>query len=92
MDKTIIQVKKDILNMVGKSVNYKRLFDIYNHYTFDKDKFELLDRSVAYVHQETFTTKDGETHYLSFTNDSTKPNIYVIVDYLYVIRGYYVSN
>lgn len=92
MNKTIIEVKKDILDMVGKSVNYKRLFDIFNHYTFDKDEFELLDRSVAYVHQETFNTKDGEVHYLSFSNDINTSKILVIVDYLYIIRGYYVSN
>lgn len=91
MNKTITQIINDIKKVYGKDVNYKRLFDIYNHYTFDRDKFVILDRSVAYVHQRTFMTKHGELHYFWLCNDIYPAKIYVVTDYMYVIRGYYIN-
>lgn len=44
MNKTMTQVIEDIKKVYGKDINYKRLFDIYNHYTFDRDKFEIRRR------------------------------------------------
>lgn len=91
MNKTMTQVIEDIKKLYGKDISYKRLFDIYNHYTFDGDKIEIFDKSVTYVHQRTFMSKHGQLHYFWLSNDICQAKIYVVTDYMYVIRGYCVN-
>ena len=91
MNKTAIQVKKDILNCINKRINYKRLFDIYNGYSFYCKEF-TVDRSVGYVKEDKIYANQKGLIYLTFVSDGKVPDIWIVCDTFYYIKGYYVSN
>lgn len=91
MNKTAIQVKKEILNSMNKRISYKRLFDIYNSYSFYCKEF-TVDRSVGYVKEEKIYANQTELIYLTFVSNSKVPDIWIVCDTFYYIKGYYISN